>query len=301
MTQALPLPIIDTHQHLWDLDRLRPPWLEGKGPPLERSYRPEAYQAAALGLGVLKAVYMEIDVAPLDQAAEAEQVLALIRRPEPPTVAAVISAGPATEAFPSYISRFRGNPAVKGVRQILNADGVPPGFCLDPKFVGGLRLLGDLGLHFDLCMRPGELADGARLAGLCPDTRFILDHCGNPRLKAFGAEREAWKRGIDRLAGETNVTCKISGIIAGVIKGSWGPEILAPVIDHCLDAFGPDRVVFGSDWPVCLLGAPLSAWVGALQEIVRNRPLEDRRKLLHDNASRIYGLEGLETFSGALA
>ena len=87
MTQVHPLPLIDTHQHLWDLDQFRPPWLRGKGPPLERSYGPEAYRAATLGLGVVKAVYMEIDVSPFDQAAEAEQVIALIRRPEPPTVA----------------------------------------------------------------------------------------------------------------------------------------------------------------------------------------------------------------------
>jgi L-fuconolactonase len=101
---------------------------------------------------------------------------------------------------------------------------------------------------------------------------------------------DQWRRSIGQLAGHKNLVCKISGIIASVPKGNWGPEALAPIIDHCLDSFGPDRVMFASDWPVCTLGAPLRDWVRALREIVRARSEAEQRKLWGENAMRFYGL-----------
>lgn len=285
-----PIPIVDTHQHLWDLGRFRPPWLENAGVVLRRNYGTREYQEATRGLNIVKAVYMEIDVAPKDQADEAEEAIERIRSGEPPTVAAVISGRPAEGSFRPHLLRFKGSPWIKGVRQILNPPSAPRGLCLQPAFVDGMRLLGELGMHFEFCMRPGELPDAAELAVRCPETSFILDHCGNPDLRAGPGEREAWRRGIDALSRRANVACKISGIVAGVPKEGRGPELLAPVIDHCLDSFGPDRVVFGSDWPVCLLGATLAEWVGALHEVTRRRPEIARRKLLHDNAVRLYRL-----------
>ena len=284
------IPIIDTHQHLWDLARFRPPWLANAAPVLNRSYGMRDYLEATRGLNVAKAVYMEIDADPKDHGDEAENAIALSRSGAHPTAAAVISGRPAEESFRPHLLRFKGSPWIKGVRQILNPPSAPRGLCLRPAFVESMRLLGEQNLSFEFCMRPGELPDAAELAARCPETRFILDHCGNPDLQAGPREAESWKRGIGELARRPNVACKISGIVAGVPKAGWGPELLAPVIDHCLDSFGPDRVVFGSDWPVCLLGATLAEWVGALHQVIRRRPEIDRRKLLHDNAVRIYRL-----------
>ena len=202
----------------------------------------------------------------------------------------MISGRPGEDTFRPHILRVKGNPWIKGVRQILNPASAPRGLCLTPAFVKSMRLLGELGLSFDFCMRPGELSDGAKLAAQCPGTQFILDHCGNPKLNGSTREMEAWKRGIADFARRANVACKISGIVAGVPKEGWEPALLAPFIDHCLNSFGPDRVVFGSDWPVCLLGASYSAWVGALKEVIGHRPEAERRKFFHDNALRIYRL-----------
>jgi len=177
---------------------------------------------------------------------------------------------------------------IKGVRQVLHGSGTPPGYCLDDRFVRGVRLLGDLGLSFDLCMRPGELGDGARLIDACPGTKFILDHCGNAEV--FAAGLTPWKRDIAAVARRTNVSCEVSGIVASIKGRTWRPEDLAPIINHVLAEFGPDRVVFGGDWPVCTLGAPPAAWVKALREVVQDRSLADQRKLFHDNAQRIYRL-----------
>ena len=293
------IPIIDTHQHLWDLSRFRLPWLD-EVEPLNRSFLPADYAAAAEGCGVERTVYMEVDVAPEQIAAEVDHVGQLCADPADPMAAAVVSGRPAEPGFADWVGRLRDEPHVRGVRRILHAD-APPGACLQDAFVNGVRQLGDTGLSFDLCLRPGELADAVSLAGRCPGTLLILDHCGNadPNIVAGAAGPEEgpfahtaaqWRDGISALGQQPNVVCKISGIVARAAEG-WSPELLAPTVDHCLDAFPPDRVVFGGDWPVCTLGASLGEWVGALRRIIAPRSEEDQRALLHDNAARLYRLD----------
>lgn len=287
--------IVDTHQHLWDLSRQTLPWLAGAPDVLKHDYRSQEYAAATTGL-LMRTVYMEVDVAPEQHDAEAEFVIGLCRDPQHPMVGAVIGGRPDAPQFADYIQKHMATGQVRGVRQVLHGDATPAGHCLRPEFVKGVQLLGKLGVNFDLCMRPGELADARQLAEECPETRFVLDHCGNADINAFvtGAapashDPAAWKREIAALAQRPNVFCKISGIIAKAQAG-WTVADLAPVVNHCLDSFGPDRVVFGGDWPVCLLGAPLSKWVAALTTIMEKRPLADQRKLWSENAVAVYRL-----------
>lgn len=294
------LPIVDTHQHLWDLSRFQLAWLDGAPDVLRKSYTTKEYREATEGLNVVKAVYMEVDVVSRQHVAEAEDIVALCRSGAAPTVAAVIGGRPASPDFADYVARFRNTQSVKGVRQVLQGSETKPGYCLQPEFVRGIRRLGDVGMCFDLCMSPGELPDGHKLASLCPETRFVLDHCGNADPKAFrkgsangdkppGHDPNAWKRDVAKLAELSNVICKISGIVASAPK-DWTPSDLAPIVNHCFDSFGPDRVIFGGDWPVCLLGAPYRRWVEALRTIVSERRLEDRRKLWSENAEQFFGL-----------
>lgn len=282
------MPIIDTHQHLWDLRKFRLPWLES-APSLNRNFLPEDYRQATAGLNVVKAVYMEVDVDPSQQVEEAEDVVALCRSGKTPTVAAVISGRPASEGFGAYLARFKGVPEIKGVRQVLHGKTTPPGYCLDPAFVRGIQALGEAGLMFDLCMRAADLPQGRKLVEACPGTRFILDHCGNADVR--NKDRSAWKSDIAGVAKNDRVVCKVSGIVASTKGHPWTPDDLAPIVNHVLDVFGPDRVMFGGDWPVCTLGATYAQWVSALKTIVRDRPVPEQRKLFHDNAVRVYGLD----------
>ncbi|MFN8486634.1 MAG: amidohydrolase family protein [Caldilineaceae bacterium] len=301
--QGNKFPIIDTHQHLWDLSKFNLPWAAGSD-ILNRSYVTSDYLAATAGLNVVKAVYMEVDVATDQKDAEADYIIAQCQRGDTPTVAAVISGFPASPDFKTYISRFQGNPYVKGLRQVLHGPETGPGYCLQPAFVQGVQLLGQLGLRFDLCLRPAELGDAVKLVDQCPNTHFILDHCGNadPYIIAepnsadavdpanpMDHTRRQWMADIEALAARPSVVCKISGIVARARPG-WTAKDLAPTINHCLDAFGPDRVVFGGDWPVCTLGASYAQWVNALKEVIAVRSEADQRKLLHDNAAQIYGV-----------
>lgn len=291
-------PIIDTHQHLWDLDKLRLPWLSG---PLKRSFLPKDYDEAAAGLKITKAVYMEVAVADEDKAKEARLILEQCRRRDTVTVAAVIGGRLQEAGFREYLAPFKDDKNLKGVRQIVPTPKGRPELYADKTFISHVRWLGELGLRFDLCPPPTGLADALALVEACPQTRFVLDHVGNAHPKAFAAgvagtefkpphDADQWRRDIDRLAGRKNVVCKISGIVARCEEGKWKPSDLAPAINHCLDAFGPDRVIFATDWPVCTRAASMRQWVEALKEIATSRPADQQKKLFHDNSVAFYGL-----------
>lgn len=281
------LELVDTHQHLWDLDTLQPPWLSG-AKELNRSFVMSDYLAAAQGQGVAQTVYMEVDVAPEQLLDEARYVLALCDRPDNPMVAAVLGGRPADPKFAEYLAHFASEPRVKGIRQVLHSGQTPPSYFLADAFVAGLHTLGERGLSFDLCVKAADLPEIAKLIARCPDTAFILDHCGNPDMKA--ASLDPWRRGIDAVAGRPNVVCKVSGFVGGLAGTPWRPEHLKPVVDQVWTAFGPDRLVFGGDWPVCTLAASLGEWCAALRTIVADRPLAEQRKLFAENARRVYRL-----------
>lgn len=287
--------IVDTHQHLWNLRQFQLPWLQPGG-ELTRDYTLTDYEAATRGLGITKAIYMEIAVSSEQKLAEAKHIIKVCEDKSNPTCAAVIGGLILDDSFKDYILHFKGNPYIKGVRYGLNHLEQFE----DNRLISNLRLLGDLNMSFDLLVPPGLLGQAAKLVGQCGDTRFILDHCGNADPLAFdhgfdwGREpqhdADQWKKGVETLAKQTNAVCKISGIIARVPKGKATAEVLSPIVNHCLDTFGPERVVFGSDWPVCTRGAPLHVWTNLLYGIIQKRSFEEKHKLFWTNAYRFYNI-----------
>lgn len=282
------IPVIDTHQHLWNISKFKLPWLPSEG-ILARSYSLEDYKRQTNGLNIVKTVYMEVDVDLTQQLDEANLANELCDNPTSGMKAAVVSGRPASDNFPEYIQQVLKLPGIRGIRQVLHVPTTPAGFCLSDSFVRGIRLLGKKNLSFDLCVKHGELGNVAVLIDSCPDTSFILDHCGNPDLKE--SDQSSWKRSIEAIAKRNNVVCKVSGFIASAPgRGKWSLEQLAPIINHTLDAFGPDRVMFAGDWPVVLLAASYAEWLDAVKKIVANRSLIDQKKLFHDNAIKQYRL-----------
>jgi len=287
-----PIPIIDTHQHLWDLTKFKLPWHETEegAEVLKKSFLMRDYFAATKGLNIVQTVYMEVDVAPDQQNAEADYVLDLCAKPDNPMTGAVISGRPADAKFGKYMERFADNKLIKGVRQVLHGPSTPAGYCTGKQFVESVKLLGEMGKCFDFCMRSGELMDCVKLVDQCPKTKFVLDHCGNgPVVPKDKAEYSQWHTGLKELAKRPNVVCKISGIVASAAK-DWKAADLAPIVNPSLEAFGDDRVMFAGDWPVCTLRASFAEWTTALQEIIKDRSPEFKRKLFHDNAVKFYDL-----------
>lgn len=283
-------PVLDAHIHVWDLKALNPPWLAKAGDVLNRRYMGQEYREATAGTGVRRAVYVEIAEAPEKRAAEARFVLDLIAGGSTPIVAAVIAGDPAAEGFADYVTEFAKSPAIKGLRCAYRRDAER-----DEKYLAGVRLLGKLGLSLDVALGAEGLAGVARLAAACPDTRIVLDHCGygNPDWydgqRKENPARKTWEAGIAALAEQKNVACKISGV-AEQSRGKVSAERLAGIVNACLGRFGDERVLWGSNWPVCLRAITLRAWLDAVRTIIRGRDKSLERKLMHDNAERWYRL-----------
>jgi len=296
--------ITDTHQHLWDLERLNLPWLDNV-PALKKGHLSSDYLKAARDTGIYRTVYMEVDTYVEHKQKEIEDMTLLCKSDEEFMQGMVISANPEDPEFSEFLEFNSGNHYIKGVRQVLHTPEQPPKHCLSSEFMQGIRELGKRGLLFDICIRPSEIQDAVELCRQNPETIFILDHCGNPDPyvvngqfrqdtsssdSTFVHTKEKWQEGIQQLGRLDNVYCKISGIISRAEAG-WNSETLAPTVNACLDSFGEERVVFGGDWPVCTVGASLSEWVSALRQIVHNRPEIQQEKLFHLNAERLYNLE----------
>jgi predicted TIM-barrel fold metal-dependent hydrolase len=283
------IPLVDCHQHLWDLSKFKLAWVT-EGNPLAVSHTPKEYAEATKGLNIVKSVYMEVDVVEEQQQKEADYLIELIKSKSGPTVAAVVSGRPNKgDAFKKYVDQFKGSTYIKGLRQVVHVDSTPAGYSATKEFIAGVRYLGDIGLSWDICQRPGDLGDAAKLVSECPGTRFILDHCGNAPI-LDGKKMEEWKKAIAKVAEHKNVMGKVSGIIVQVKKGDWSVDQLAPAVKHTIEVFGWDRVMWASDWPVCTLGAPLKDWVAAAKEIVKDQSELNQKKLFGDNAIKFYGL-----------
>ncbi len=296
-------PIIDTHLHFWDLSRFKLPEIESYQ-PLKRNFLLDDVSQAVKNLNVQKIVYMEVNLIQEQKYSEAEYITGVCGQDDNPISAAFIGGNPLSYSFRDYAQLFKDNDCIKGVRHVLHPPEVKRGYCLEDEFVDNIRFLGELGLRYCVCMRPSELSDAVKLAELCPETTLILDHCGmgvpaivngsiaenEYGMALFKHSAEDWMRDIEALAKRDNVVCKISGMLFKTDPDSVTPEFLAPTINHCLDTFGPDRVMFGSNWPVCTLSASYEKWVSVLNEVIQERDEEFKSKLFYKNAASIYEL-----------
>ncbi|RYD42411.1 MAG: amidohydrolase, partial [Verrucomicrobiaceae bacterium] len=270
--------IIDTHLHLIYPDRLSYPWL-GDAPAINKPWSVEAYWAEAKPLGIEAALHMEVDVAEADILPETEFVLGL-----PGITGAIAACRPEHPDFPAQLEKLLvvGQGRVKGLRRILHE--VPDTVSEPDLFAGNLRLLAQHGLTFDLCLRSDQLHLGVALAQKVPEVTFILDHCGNPDINGIGLD--PWRQSLREIAALPNVMGKVSGVVNHCDPG-WTHETLRPYIEHVIDSFGWDRVVWGSDHPVVTLTGSLTRWVEAAREIVAGESTENQEKLFFRNAERI--------------
>lgn len=277
--------IIDTHLHLIDQSALRYPWLAGV-PALNRDFSYEEYAREARRAGIEHVLHMEVDVEPADIEAETAYVRKLASRPENMIRGAIAACRPEDPAFAAYFERQKANPFVKGFRRVLHV--VPDELSDGALFRENLKRLGGTGLTFDLCVLPRQLPRAAALADLAPDVQFVLDHCGVPDIKGDGFE--PWRAAMAEMARRDNVVAKISGVVAYADQESWTVETLQPYVEHTIESFGWNRVVWGSDWPVCTLGGGLSTWVAATHALLSGASVDEQAKLLSGNARRIWGL-----------
>lgn len=277
--------IIDTHLHVVDPWTLDYPWL-ATVPALNQAWPYAAYELEALRAGISRTLHMEVDVAPERIEDETSYVATLAHRPGSLIAGAIASCRPEEPEFAAYLERQRRNPLIKGFRRVLHV--MPDELSEQPLFRDNIKRMSGSGLTFDLCMLPHQLPNAMALADLAPDVTFILDHCGVPDIK--GDARQPWQEHITELARRPNVVAKISGVVAYADPDKWIADTLRPWVEHTISSFGWDRVVWGSDWPVCTLGGGLMAWVAATHALIDGASADEKQKLLSGNAKRLWKL-----------
>ena len=280
-------PIVDSHVHLWDPTRFRMSWLDGN----ERIGKPfglAEFREHAAGLEVEGSVYLQVEVTPpyalleaqwvADQPADGPPILGIV--PWAP-----LEDGDRARSFLDAMVAI--DPRIKGIRRLYQ--GEPDlDFCIRADFIRGVQILPEYGLSFDLGVFHRHLKNTIALVRACPDVSFVLDHIGKPDIK-HGVQ-QPWRDEIRELASLPNVACKVSGMVTEADPDAWTTADLRPYVEHVLESFGEDRVMFGGDWPVVLMASPYRRWVEALDELTAGLSDVAKRKLWNENARRFYRL-----------
>ena len=276
------LKIIDTHQHLWDTTNLKYPWLDGFD-LLRKQYTAQDYREAIGDLNVVKSVHVEGDPAETEVVKEVEWLTQIAETDG--MIGAIAAAAPLEKPnAEAILAQLVGFGLVVGVRRMAwhHPD---PQFYASPELIKGVKLLTKFDLSFELCANQAQLPAAIALVKATPDVRHALNHCGGPDIK--GRQFEPWATHIRELAAFENVHCKVSGIVTTASE-NWTREELKPYIRHLVESFGYERLMFGSDWPVCTLAATYQEWVDALSWAIEDASDTEKNRLFYENASAFY-------------
>lgn len=278
-------PMIDSHVHLWDPERLSYPWLEQE-PRINRRFDLNDLAAATGRIPLDGFIFVECNTAP-EQALEEARTIREIAEHEPRLLGIVAFADlTRTEDLGATLEAYRDLGRVCGVRH--NIQGMPRGFCLSDSFVEGVREVGRQGFTFDLCATHDQLDEVVQLAVACPDTRLILDHCGKPDIAA--GKLDPWRAHIRELAAMPHLWGKISGLLTEA-GAEWTEDDLRPYAEQMVAEFGSERLMYGGDWPVLTLAGTYGEWYQFTRRFTADWSLPERQAFYHQTALRCYGLD----------
>jgi len=280
-------PVIDAHIHLLDQKRFGYAWASG-APKLQRDWTADDLAAAAKPCVVEGLVFVEVDVDMPQYLHEAEWVDELRRSDRRVLGAVVCLPLERGKAIEPEIARVAKLPVVRGVRRLIQNQ-PDPDFVLHPDFLAGLRLLPKYGLSFDVCIFHPQAPNTLKMMRACPEVSFVLDHIGKPGIKAGLCD--PWREHIHEMAALANVVCKLSGVTTEADHQAWTRDQLRPYIDHVIECFGLDRILYGGDWPVSELAGSYLQWLATLDWATAGFSGADKRKLFRDNAVKAYRLE----------
>lgn len=280
----IPFPLVDAHLHIWDVHRLEYPWLAG-APVLNRTYLLSDYDRARAGYEVEAMVFVQCECRPAQHLQELAWVRSVAEGD--PRLKAIVPWAPLEtgDAVAGELDRLAADPLVKGVRRIIQFED-DVGFCVRPGFIRGVQLLGEKGLHCELTLDARHFPNALKLVAACPGTRFILDHIGNPNIAA--GRLQPWEDSLKAFAASGPHVCKFSNLVCNADLANWTVEDLRPFADTVIDTFGPDRLLWGSDWPHALRASSWRRWIEAADTLTASLGHGERRKIFHDNTARFY-------------
>jgi L-fucono-1,5-lactonase len=278
--------VVDSHHHFWDPALRNYPWMGEELAAIRRRFGPEDLRPLLASTGVDRTLLVQT-VSSLDETREFLATAAAtdfisgvvgwidLRDPEIGERLAQVREGP-------------GGSFLVGIRHQVH-DEPDPSWLLRPAVQRGIRAVGDAGLVYDLLVRTRELPAALDTVRWLPNVRFVLDHLAKPRIAA-GPRDPAWESAMAPFADCANVSIKLSGMVTEAAWGDWTPDDLRPYVQHAIEWFGPERCLFGSDWPVCLLAATYDRVIDALRNCLDGLSEPDRDAVFGGNAVSLYRL-----------
>jgi L-fuconolactonase len=274
---------IDAHQHFWKYDAARDTWITDPMHAIRRDFLPKDIAPELKANGTDACITVQAD------SSESDTRFLLDLAEREPLIAGVVGwvdlRSPQLEERLRAFAKF---PKLRGFRHVAQAE--PDNrFLLQPDFTRGVAKLREFNFTYDILVFPRQLAAAIELVAMFPEQRFVIDHLGKPDVRTRTSTR--WPAQIKKLASYPNAYAKISGLVTEADPYRWKPADFTPFLDAAFEAFGPDRLMFGSDWPVCLVAATYSQVRQALAEYVEKNVPNARTKIFGDNAVRFYGVE----------
>ncbi|WP_433538468.1 amidohydrolase family protein [Micromonospora sp. CA-249363] len=278
--------IVDAHHHLWVRARHPQPWIDPDTmAAIDNDFTPADLAPVARAAGVTETVVVQS----IASVAETEHLLGIAA--DDPLIGGVVGwVNLTVEDIDERLDRLRaarGGERLVAIRHLVQSE-PDPAYLDRPDVRRGIAAVGAAGLAYDLLVRDHQLPAATRLVRDLPEVPFVLDHLAKPSLGK--TDLGDWPANLRALAAEPNVTAKLSGLVTEVDGPSWSAADLRPAVDHALDAFGPHRLMFGSDWPVCLLASSYTRWVGVLADLLEPLADEEQASVWRETAARAYGL-----------
>jgi L-fuconolactonase len=278
---------IDSHQHFWRYDAVRDAWIDDAMSPLRRSFLPEdlAPELSANGIDATVAVQA-------DQSEDETNFLLRLAEHEPFIAGVVGWVDLCAADLPARLEHFSQFEKLCGFRHIVQAE-ADDRFLLRDDLCRGVSRLREFGFTYDIPIYARQLPAAVEFVERFPDQPFVVGHLAKPAIAS--GEIDGWERNLRAIAANPNVYCKLSGLIVEADWNNWDAELLAPYLEITFDAFGADRQMFGSDWPVCLLAGSYDRVKALVADFVQGRPGEERAKIFGgvfgNNPARFYGLK----------
>jgi L-fuconolactonase len=274
---------IDAHHHLWRYDAPSYPWIRDDMRVLRRDYLPADLEPVLAASRIDRTVLVQAQ-----QTVEETRWL-LDLADAHPAIAGVVGWAPlAAEAAPPIVEELAARSKLRGLRHILH-DEADDRYALRDDFNRGLSRLAAAGLVYDILIFARHLPHAIALVDRHPNQVFVLDHIGKPTVTAARFD-EAWARGVRALAERPHVSCKLSGVVTEVREAGWTPDLIRPYLDTALEAFGPARLMFGTDWPVCLLRCGYGDWCAAVEAWLKALADDEQAAIMGGTARSVYGL-----------
>jgi len=274
---------IDAHQHFWIYNPSEYDWIDESMSALRRNFLPEDLKPELDNDGFHGSVAVQVR-----QTLEETRWLLELAERSPSILGVVGWADLRSPDIRSQLKALARNPKLVGIRHIVQSE-PDDRFLLRRDFLRGISALEELDLAYDILIYPKHLPVAAEFVERFPNQRFVLDHMAKPPIKS--GEIDSWSRGIRRLAKLPNVFCKLSGLVTEADWRHWQPTHIGPFLDVAFESFGPDRLMIGSDWPVCLVAAPYARAVDVVKAYLVSRKPEWQDAVLGGNAQRFWRLQ----------